>query len=175
MKEITTISPECLNNEHTISLWQNEIKTYIQTNGGSFGNRNSLLLSQQFAYWKDFAQTDKSKILVVQYHPFGTLFQRKVLISGKELSAQGTIWPVSTGIDLIDIAIIVSFSCWFQVQSTTIRKINKTKTDQTSSGTSDFLFLNRLQCRSLLKFLNSMFIPYTNLLLFKHWPSSLQT
>ena len=42
------------------------------------------LLFQQFTHRIDLTQIGKGKILVVQYHPFGTLFQRKVLNLRKE-------------------------------------------------------------------------------------------
>ena len=42
------------------------------------------LLFQQFTHRINLAQIGKGKILVVQYHPFGTLFQRKVLNLRKE-------------------------------------------------------------------------------------------
>lgn len=42
------------------------------------------LLFQQFTHRIDLARIGKSKIPVVQYHPFGTLFQRKVLYLRKE-------------------------------------------------------------------------------------------
>ena len=73
----------------------NEPEADIQKNGGSLMRvAIHYLLFQQFTHRIDLTQIGKGKILVVQYHPFGTLFQRKVLNLRKETKRHNDLTTV---------------------------------------------------------------------------------